>query len=80
MMIYEIRIKGQLDCGWADWFDGLQVATHANGETALTGPIADQAALYGVLKKIRDLGMPLLAVVPANFKLVACGRQAEERE
>ncbi len=60
--IYEIRIKGHLDCQWADWFGGLAVTLEANGETVLTGLVPDQAALYGVLKKVRDLGMPLIAL------------------
>ena len=66
MMIYEIRVKGQLDCQWQDWFDGMQISQPAEGETTLTGPITDQAALYGVLKRVRDLGMPLLALNPVE--------------
>jgi hypothetical protein len=60
--IYEIRIKGHLDDRWADWFEGLTVTLQDNGDTLLTGPVVDQAALYGLLKKVRDLGMPLLSV------------------
>ena len=59
--IYQIRIKGHLGCQWTDWFDGLTI-TLDNGETLLTGSVVDQAALHGVLKKVRDLGMPLLSV------------------
>lgn len=59
---YEIRIKGHLDERWADWFDGLTIAQAANGETVLTGTVVDQAALHGLLRKIRDLGLPLLSV------------------
>jgi len=59
---YQIRVKGDLDPIWSDWFDGLSIAPETNDETVLTGPIADQAALHGVLNKIRDLGLPLLAV------------------
>lgn len=59
---YQIRLKGHLDNQWASWFDGLTVAQAENGETVLTGPVPDQAALYGLLKKVRDLGMPLLSV------------------
>jgi len=59
---YEIRLKGHLDDKWADWFDGLTITREDNGETRLTGPVVDQAALYGVLRKVRDLGMPLLSV------------------
>lgn len=62
-MIYQIRLKGHLGHHWTDWFDGLTITLEDNGETLLTGPVADQAALHGVLKKVRDLGMPLLLVV-----------------
>lgn len=60
---YEIRLNGHLDDRWADWFDGLTITRKANGETLLTGRVVDQAALHGVLRKIRDLGLPLLAVI-----------------
>ncbi len=63
-MVYQIRINGHLGLQWIDWFDGLSITLEANGDTLLTGPIMDQAALYGVLKKVRDLGMPLVAVIP----------------
>ena len=59
---YAIRIRGHLDAHWNDWFDGLTITLEANGETLLTGPIVDQAALHGVLRKVRDLGLPLIAV------------------
>ena len=59
---YEIRIKGHLDSRWASWFEGFSVSLEENGESLLTGPVVDQAALYGLLRKVRDLGMPLLAV------------------
>jgi len=59
---YEIKLKGHLDENWADWFDGLTFAHENDGTTTLTGEIIDQAALHGLLKKIRDLGMPLLSV------------------
>ena len=61
-MVYQIRVKGLLGPEWADWFGGLSVVPGENGETILVGQIADQAALYGVLRKVRDLGMPLLSV------------------
>jgi hypothetical protein len=59
---YEIRVKGVLDSGWAAWFDGLRVTKDNGGETIIAGPVADQAALHGLLAKIRDLGLELLAV------------------
>ena len=61
-MVYLIRIQGHLGSEWTDWFEGLTITLQANGETLLRGPVADQAALYGLLRKVRDLGMPLLAV------------------
>jgi len=61
-MVYQIRVKGLLGPEWADWFGGLSIASCASGDTVLTGPMADQAALFGVLRKVRDLGLPLLSV------------------
>jgi len=61
-MIYEIRIEGHLSPQWMDWFDGLTIILEEEGATLLTGPVVDQAALHGLLKKVRDLGMPLLSV------------------
>jgi hypothetical protein len=65
---YRIQLKGHLDSRWSAWFDGMTISNEANGEAVLRGPLADQAALHGVLIKIRDLGLPLLAVcqVPAG--------------
>jgi hypothetical protein len=60
--VYQIMIKGQLSPRWTDWFEGLTITLEENGETLLTGAIVDQAALHGVLKKVRDLGLPLLSV------------------
>ena len=62
-MVYQIRIKGHLGRQWTDWFGGLTLTLEDNGETLLTGPVVDQAALYGVLRKVRDVAMPLLSVV-----------------
>jgi hypothetical protein len=59
---YEIRVNGVLGHGWSAWFDGLQVTSDDRGQTTIAGPIADQAALHGLLAKIRDLGLELLAV------------------
>ncbi len=59
---YHIRVKGHLDQRWSDWFDGLTITNAPNGEAILSGTIVDQAALHGVLMKVRDLGLPLLAV------------------
>ena len=60
--IYEIRIKGHLDDRWTDWFEGLNIILEGDGNTLLTGPQVDQAALFGLLKKVRDLGMSLVSV------------------
>ncbi len=62
-MVYQIKIEGHLGPQWTDWFGGLMISLEEGGETLLTGPVVDQAALYGLLKKVRDLGMPLLSVV-----------------
>ncbi|MBN9389049.1 MAG: hypothetical protein J0I20_13565 [Chloroflexi bacterium] len=63
-VIYQIRIKGHLGLQWKDRFDGLNITLEDNGDTLLTGPLGDQAALHGLLKKVRDLGLPLLSVNP----------------
>ena len=61
-MVYQIRIKGHLSPKWTDWFGGLTITLEDDGETLLTGPVVDQAALHGLLRKVRDLGMPLISV------------------
>jgi hypothetical protein len=61
--LYEIRIEGHLDDRWADWFGGLTITLEEDGDTLLTGPVVDQAALHGLLRKVRDLGMPLISVI-----------------
>jgi hypothetical protein len=61
-MVYQIRIKGHLGREWTDWFGGLTITLEDNGDTLLTGSVVDQAALHGLLRKVRDLGVPLLSV------------------
>lgn len=61
-MIYQIRLQGHLGSQWATWFGNLTISLEENGETLLTAQVVDQAALYGLLKKVRDLGLPLLSV------------------
>ncbi len=65
-MVYQIRIKGHLGSQWTDWFEGLTITLEEDGDTLLTGPVVDQAALHGLLKKVRDLGMPLVSVSPVE--------------
>jgi hypothetical protein len=59
---YEIRLKGHLDSRWAAWFDGLSLTNESDGTTLLCGPVVDQAALHGLLQKVRDIGLPLVSV------------------
>ena len=66
-LVYQIRIKGHLGRDWTDWFGGLTITLEDNGDMLLTGPVVDQAALHGVLKKVRDVGMPLLSVIEVQF-------------
>ncbi len=66
MSVYNIRVKGHLDGRWSEWFDGLTITNLENGVAVLSGEIVDQAALHGVLNKVRDLGLPLLAVSSAE--------------
>ena len=60
--LYEFRLKGHLDDRWSDWFEGMTITLEENGDTLLTGPVIDQAALHGLLKRVRDLGITLLSV------------------
>ena len=63
---YEIRLRGHLDSQWTDWFGGLTITMEEDGTTLLTGPVIDQAALHGLLKKVRDMGLPLISVCPCQ--------------
>ena len=67
-MVYQIRIAGHLSDQWADWFGGVNITLEANGNTLLTCPMIDQAALHGLLRKVRDLGMPLISVIQVDAK------------
>lgn len=79
-IVYRIRIKGQLGPEWTDWFEGLTVTLDDNGDTLLTGPVADQAALHGLLKRIRDLGIPLISVVQVERTVVHHDCSKEEKK
>lgn len=63
LMIYQIRVKGHLGRQWTDWFGSVTITLEDNGNTLLTGPVVDQAALHGMLRKVRDLGLPLVSVI-----------------
>ena len=65
--IYNIRIEGSLDGGWSDWFDGMVIQSGTGGETCITGPVRDQAALIGLINRIHDLGLVLISVVPQEY-------------
>ncbi len=67
-MVYQIRIKGHLGPRWSGWFEGMTITPEENGDTFVTGTVVDQAALHGVLKKVRDLGLPLLSIVSVEPK------------
>jgi len=62
-MVYQIRVKGHLGRQWTNWFEGLTITLEDNGDTILTGPVVDQAALHGLLKRVRDLGLPLISAI-----------------
>ena len=66
-MIYQIRVRSHLGSDWTDWFEGLSIILEEDGDMLLTGAVVDQAALHGLLKKVRDLGMPLVSVNPVQF-------------
>ncbi len=77
---YEIRIKGHLGPQWRDWFEGLTITLEEDGDTLLTGPVTDQAALYGLLKKVRDLGLPLVSVNRFQFNETHPYRSKKEKK
>jgi hypothetical protein len=83
-MVYQIRIKGHLGRQWTDWFGGLTITLEDNGDTLLTGPVVDQAALHGLLRKVRDLGMPLISAVrvkpPRQMRPTSKSKLGEENE
>jgi hypothetical protein len=79
-VIYQIRLKGQLDSHWIDWFEGLSITLEENGDTLLTGPVVDQAALHGLLKKVRDLGMPLVSVNRVQLNETHPSRSIKEKK
>ena len=62
-MVYQIRVEGHLGPRWSDWFGGMTILLEDDGDTLLTGPVEDQAALHGLLRKVRDLGLPLISAV-----------------
>ncbi len=68
--VYQIRIKGHLGHQWTDWFEGMVITPEDGGDTLLTGPVVDQSALHGVLRKVRDLNLPLLSITPIEHKQV----------
>ena len=79
-VIYQIRFKGHLDSQWTDWFGGLTITLEDDGDTLLTGPVIDQAALHGLLKKVRDLGMPLVSISQVQFQETHPYRSKKEKE
>ena len=64
--LHRIRVRGHLDQSWSQWFEGWIITQEANGETVMTGPVRDQAALFGLLMKVRDLGLTLISVNPSQ--------------
>jgi hypothetical protein len=79
-VIYEIRLRGHLDSQWTDWFGGLTITLEEDGDTLLTGPVIDQAALHGLLKKVRDLGMPLVSVIQVQIHETHPYRSKKEKK
>ena len=75
---YEIRVKGHMDLSWADWFDGLAISHQDHGETLLSGPLTDQAALHGLLNRLRGLGIELIAVNPIGDADTKYGEESDD--
>jgi hypothetical protein len=76
--VYQLRIQGHLGAQWTDWFLGLTIVREDNGDTLLTGPVVDQAALYGLLSKVRDLGTPLLYVIRISPEMQSAAQVKQE--
>jgi len=78
--VYEIRLRGHLDARWGEWFEGLTIALDEDGDTLITGPVIDQAALHGILKKVRDLGLPLVSVRRVQSEVIDshCSNKGEK--
>lgn len=70
--VYRIRVRGHLGSMWSEWFEGWRITNEDNGEAVLTGPVADQAALHGLLTRVRDLGLPLVAVIRIDEGVTPC--------
>lgn len=79
-IVYQLRVKGHLGADWTDWFEGLSISLEDTGHTLLTGPVVDQAALYGMLKKIRDLGLLLISVNCLDTSSAMALRRDQEDE
>ena len=79
-VVYQIRIEGHLGRRWTDWFEGLAITLQDNGDTLLTGPVIDQSALHGLLKKVRDLGMPLVSITQVQFNETPPHRSKKEKK
>ena len=75
---YQIRVKSHLGSDWTDWFEGLTITLEEDGDTLLTGPLIDQAALHGLLKKVRDLGIPLVSVIPVQCNETRLEKESEK--
>lgn len=72
--VYQIRVRGHLGASWSEWFGGWRISNEDNGDMVLTGAVADQAALHGLLNRVRDLGLPLVAVAKIDEGVTQCKR------